>query len=79
MAKKATKQAAPKRKRARVLGGKFRADDPSTADINEAFVDATVSVEGVATITPKKRGRKPKPQEPPRTRKVNEFGDIVKL
>ncbi len=34
--------AAP-RKRARTKGGKFRGDDPSTPEINEAWEDSTVA------------------------------------
>lgn len=38
LAKKTVKRAAPKRKRAHKADGSFKADDPSTPDINEAFV-----------------------------------------
>ena len=38
LAKKTVKRAAPKRKRAHKADGSFQADDPSTPDINEAFV-----------------------------------------
>ncbi len=38
LAKKMVKRAAPKRKRAHKADGSFKADDPSTPDINEAFV-----------------------------------------
>ena len=37
-AKKMVKKAAPKRKRAHKADGSFQADDPSTPDVNEAFV-----------------------------------------
>ena len=30
------------RRRARALGGKFKSDDPSTPDVNEAFVQTEV-------------------------------------
>ena len=77
MAKAVTKS----RKRARAAGGKFKSDDPSTPNVNEAYIEATnVSVGGVgakAETTPRKpRATK---AEPKRTRTVNEFGDIVKL
>ncbi len=35
-------------KRARTLKGHYKADDPSTPEVNEAFESATVSVSGVA-------------------------------
>ena len=38
LAKKMVKRAAPKRKRAHKADGSFKADDPTTPDINEAFV-----------------------------------------
>ncbi len=38
LAKKTVKRAAPKRKRAHKADGSFKADDPSTPDVNEAFV-----------------------------------------
>ena len=38
LAKKMVKRAAPKRTRAHKADGSFKADDPSTPDINEAFV-----------------------------------------
>ena len=61
------------RKRARAVGGKFKSDDPSTPDVNEAFVQ----VGGVSAET---KPRKPRAKKAPaRTRTVNEFGDIVKL
>mgnify|MGYP003644903331 CR=1 FL=1 len=47
MAKKAAVKA---KRRARTLGGHYKADDPSTPDVNEAFV----SVGGVAAATNKK-------------------------
>jgi hypothetical protein len=39
--KKTTAKAAPKRTRARTAEGHFIADDPSTPDVNEAFVEET--------------------------------------
>ncbi len=38
-AKKPVKKAAPKKKRARDEDGHFKADDPSTPDVNEAWED----------------------------------------
>ena len=38
LAKKTVKRAAPKRKRAHKADGSVQADDPSTPDVNEAFV-----------------------------------------
>ena len=81
---KATKASVPVKKiRARKKDGSFQADDPSTPDVNEAFVQASsVSVSGVATTaSPVKetRGRKKKAETPKRTRVLNEFGDIVKV
>lgn len=75
MVKAATKG----RRRARALGGKFKSDDPSTPDVNEAYIEATnVSVSGVSAKAKTKPSTK-KAAEPKRTRTVNEFGDIVKL
>ena len=80
MAKAATKGA---RRRARTSTGHYKADDPATPDVNEAFVQATnVSVGGVETTAAPKKPRKPraeKAEEPKRTRTINEFGEIVKL
>ena len=71
-------------RRARALGGKFKSDDPSTPDVNEAYIEATnVSVSGVSakakTKPPAMSSRIKKAATPKRTRTVNEFGDIVKL
>jgi len=67
------------RRRARALGGKFKSDDPSTPDVNEAYIEATnVSVSGVSATAETKPSAK-KAATPKRTRTVNEFGDIVKL
>jgi|TARA_R110002020_G_scaffold88008_1_gene216508 hypothetical protein len=76
---KASKAKAPvKRVRARKKDGSFQKDDPSTADVNEAFIEVfSVSATGESP----KAKEKPKlnPAAPQRTRTVNEFGDIVKL
>ena len=80
MAKAAVKGS---RKRARTASGHYKADDPATPDVNEAFVqDVSISVGSVeATAAPKKprKARAKKAEEPKRTRTINEFGEIVKL
>ena len=47
------------RKRARAKGGKFRGDDPSTPDVNEAWEEPTVVTKKKAapkkTAAPKKK------------------------
>jgi hypothetical protein len=54
MAKK--KKAAPKKKRAHEEDGTFKADDPATPDINEAFVQKPSLVVGGAIGGPVKDG-----------------------
>jgi hypothetical protein len=80
MAKAAVKGA---RTRARTSSGHYKADDPATPDVNEAFVQgASISVGGVETTAAPKKPRKArakKAEQPKRTRTVNEFGEIVKL
>ena len=57
------------RKRARLKGGKFRGDDPSTPDVNEAWEDTTVATKKAPakkqTVTKKAPATKAKAGLPP--------------
>ena len=57
------------RKRARTKGGKFRGDDPSTPDVNEAWEDTTVATKKAPakkkTVTKKAPATKAKAGLPP--------------
>ena len=59
---------ATSKKRARTTGGKFRGDDPSTPDVNEAWEDTTVATKKAAakkTVTKKAPATKAKAGLPP--------------
>ena len=57
------------RKRARTKGGKFRGDNPSTPDVNEAWEDTTVATKKAPvkkkTVTKKAPATKAKAGLPP--------------
>ena len=48
------------RKRARTTGGKFRGDDPSTPDVNEAWEDTTVATKKAPAKKPAAKKAAPK-------------------